>query len=72
MTSLNPVFTVGYQLMEPLRKHFGLSRSEARKRAIELLSRGGIPSPQDRVNDYAHQISRGMRQRVMIALALRR
>lgn len=70
MTSLNPVFTVGYQLMEPLRKHFGLSRSEARKRAIELLSRVGIPSPQDRIDDYPHQFSGGMRQRVMIAIAL--
>lgn len=70
MTSLNPVLTVGYQLMEPLRKHFGLSRSEARKRAIELLSLVGIPSPQDRINDYPHQFSGGMRQRVMIAIAL--
>lgn len=70
MTSLNPVFTVGYQLMEPLHKHLGLSRSEARKRAIELLSLVGIPSPQDRVNDYPHQFSGGMRQRVMIAIAL--
>ncbi|WJI67366.1 ABC transporter ATP-binding protein [Mesorhizobium sp. C399B] len=70
MTSLNPVLTVGYQLMEPLRKHFVLSRSEARKRAIELLSRVGIPSPQDRINDYPHQFSGGMRQRVMIAIAL--
>ncbi|TIT17150.1 MAG: ABC transporter ATP-binding protein, partial [Mesorhizobium sp.] len=70
MTSLNPVFTVGYQLMEPLRKHLGLGRSEARKRAIELLSRVGIPSPQDRINDYPHQFSGGMCQRVMIAIAL--
>ncbi|RUW03122.1 MAG: ABC transporter ATP-binding protein [Mesorhizobium sp.] len=70
MTSLNPVFTVGYQLMEPLRKHFGLGRREARMRAIELLSRVGIPSPQDRISDYPHQFSGGMRQRVMIAIAL--
>jgi len=70
MTSLNPVFTVGYQLMEPLRKHFGFSHSEARRRAIELLSQVGIPSPQDRINDYPHQFSGGMRQRVMIAIAL--
>jgi len=70
MTSLNPVFTVGYQLMEPLRKHLGLSRGEARKRAIELLSLVGIPSPQERINDYPHQFSGGMRQRVMIAIAL--
>ncbi|RWI86555.1 MAG: ABC transporter ATP-binding protein [Mesorhizobium sp.] len=70
MTSLNPVLTVGYQLMEPLRRHFGLGRSEARKRAVELLSRVGIPSPQDRIDDYPHQFSGGMRQRVMIAIAL--
>ncbi|WP_354131053.1 ABC transporter ATP-binding protein [Bradyrhizobium sp. RT4a] len=70
MSSLNPVLTVGYQLMEPLRKHLGLSRSRARKRAIELLSLVGIPLPQDRINDYPHQFSGGMRQRVMIAVAL--
>ncbi|RWD60057.1 MAG: ABC transporter ATP-binding protein [Mesorhizobium sp.] len=70
MTSLNPVFTVGYQLMEPLRKHLGLGKAVARKRAIELLSLVGIPSPQDRINDYPHQFSGGMRQRVMIAIAL--
>ncbi|MFB6421551.1 ABC transporter ATP-binding protein [Bradyrhizobium tunisiense] len=70
MTSLNPVLSVGYQLMEPLCKHLGLRRGEARKRAIELLSLVGIPSPQDRMNDYPHQFSGGMRQRVMIAVAL--
>lgn len=70
MTSLNPVFTVGYQLMEPLRKHLGFSRTQARKRAIELFSFVGIPSPQDRINDYPHQFSGGMRQRVMIAIVL--
>nr|WP_245508935.1 ABC transporter ATP-binding protein [Bradyrhizobium nanningense] len=70
MTSLNPVITVGYQLMEPLRKHLGLSRSEARMRAIELLSLIGIPSPHNRMGDYPHQFSGGMRQRVMIAIAL--
>ncbi|MCK1581840.1 ABC transporter ATP-binding protein [Bradyrhizobium sp. 168] len=70
MTSLNPVLTVGYQLMEPLRKHLGLSRSEARKSAIQLLSLIGIPSPHERLNDYPHQFSGGMRQRVMIAIAL--
>lgn len=70
MTSLNPVLTVGYQLTEPLRTHLGLSRKEARKRAIELLSLVGIPSPQDRINDHPHQFSGGMRQRVMIAIAL--
>lgn len=70
MTSLNPVFTIGYQLMEPLRRHLGLSRRRARQRAIELLSMVGIPSPQDRIKDYPHQFSGGMRQRVMIAIAL--
>ncbi|MGY3372087.1 oligopeptide transport system ATP-binding protein [Bradyrhizobium sp. GM2.4] len=70
MTSLNPVFTVGYQLMEPLRKHLCLTRSEAKNRAIELLSLVGIPSPQDRIDNYPHQFSGGMRQRVMIAIAL--
>ncbi|MER9152761.1 ABC transporter ATP-binding protein [Mesorhizobium opportunistum] len=70
MTSLNPVLTVGYQLMEPIRKHLGLSRSDARKRAAELLAMVGIPSPQDRMNDYPHQFSGGMRQRVVIAIAL--
>jgi oligopeptide/dipeptide ABC transporter ATP-binding protein len=70
MTSLNPVFTVGYQLMEPLRTHLGLSRPEARARAVELLALVGIPSPDDRMNDYPHQFSGGMRQRVMIAIAL--
>ncbi|MEX2518142.1 MAG: ABC transporter ATP-binding protein [Paracoccaceae bacterium] len=70
MTSLNPVFTVGFQLMEPLRIHLGLSRSAARARAAELLALVGIPSPADRLNDYPHQFSGGMRQRVMIAIAL--
>ena len=70
MTSLNPVFTVGYQLMEPLRKHMGLSKAKARTRAAELLSLVGIPSPEDRLRDYPHQFSGGMRQRVMIAIGL--
>jgi oligopeptide transport system ATP-binding protein len=70
MTSLNPVFTVGYQLMEPLRAHLGLTRDQAKKRAVELLALVGIPSPGERVNDYPHQFSGGMRQRVMIAMAL--
>ena len=70
MTSLNPVFTVGFQLVEPLREHLGLSKKEARKRAAELLALVGIPSPEDRLNDYPHQFSGGMRQRVMIAIAL--
>ncbi|MEM1048504.1 MAG: ABC transporter ATP-binding protein [Pseudomonadota bacterium] len=70
MTSLNPVFTIGFQLMEPLRKHLGLSKAEARKRAVELLELVGIPSAADRLNDYPHQFSGGMRQRVMFAIAL--
>ena len=70
MTSLNPVFQVGFQIMEPLRKHMGLSKSAARKRAQELLELVGIPAAADRLNDYPHQFSGGMRQRVMIAIAL--
>ncbi len=70
MTSLNPVFTIGYQLMEPLRAHLGLSRDQARERAVELLTLVGIPSARERMGDYPHQFSGGMRQRVMIAIAL--
>jgi len=70
MTSLNPVLTVGYQLMEPLREHLGLDRAMARARAVELLELVGIPSASNRLNDYPHQFSGGMRQRVMIAIAL--
>ena len=70
MTSLNPVFTVGYQLIEPLREHLGLTKKQARDRAAELLAMVGIPSPAARLNDYPHQFSGGMRQRVMIAIAL--
>ena len=70
MTSLNPVFTVGYQLMEPLRKHMGLNRKDAAKRAAELLALVGIPDAGDRLADFPHQFSGGMRQRVMIAMAL--
>ena len=70
MTSLNPVFTVGFQLIEPLREHMGLTKQQARTRAAELLALVGIPNPADRLNDYPHQFSGGMRQRVMIAMAL--
>jgi peptide/nickel transport system ATP-binding protein len=70
MTSLNPVFTVGRQIGEVLGVHNGLSRSAARKRAIELLKLVGIPSADRRVDDYPHQLSGGMRQRVMIAMAV--
>ncbi len=70
MTSLNPVFTVGFQLMEPLRRHLKLSRAQARRRAAELLELVGIPDPANRLRDFPHQFSGGMRQRVMIAIAL--
>jgi peptide/nickel transport system ATP-binding protein len=70
MTSLNPVFTVGRQITETLRTHRGLSRSAARKRAIELLDLVHIPDPERRVREYPHQLSGGMRQRVMIAIAV--
>ena len=70
MTSLNPVLTVGDQISEPLILHLGLSKSEARQRAIDLLKRVGIPAAEDRINAYPHQFSGGMRQRVMIAIAL--
>ncbi len=70
MTSLNPVFTVGFQIMEPLRAHLGLARRAARERAAELLDLVGIPDAAARLSDYPHQFSGGMRQRVMIAMAL--
>ena len=70
MTSLNPVFTVGKQIREVLREHMGMSRGEARTRAIELLDLVHIPVPSRRVDEYPHQLSGGMRQRVMIAMAL--
>ncbi len=70
MTSLNPVFTVGYQLMEPLRKHMGMDKRAAANRAVDLLELVGIPDARRRLGDYPHQFSGGMRQRVMIAIAL--
>ena len=70
MTSLNPVFTVGAQIMEALRLHRGLNKRDARDRAIEMLKLVGIPIPEQRVDEYPHQLSGGMRQRVMIAMAL--
>ena len=70
MTSLNPVYRIGRQLSEPLRIHQGMSRKDARVRAIELLQLVGIPHPEKRVDDYPHQFSGGMRQRAMIAMAL--
>jgi oligopeptide/dipeptide ABC transporter ATP-binding protein len=70
MTSLNPVFRVGDQIMESLRLHQGLSKRDARERAIDMLKLVGIPIPEQRVDEYPHQLSGGMRQRVMIAMAL--
>lgn len=70
MTSLNPVLKVGMQTAEPLRLHLGLSRSEARQEVIRLFSGVGIPAAESRYDDYPHQLSGGMRQRVMIAMAL--
>ena len=70
MTSLNPVLTVGYQIAEPLIVHRGLSVDAARRRAIELLDEVGIPAARSRLDDYPHQFSGGMRQRVMIAMAM--
>jgi oligopeptide transport system ATP-binding protein len=70
MTSLNPVLTIGFQLAEPLKLHLKLSDQEANNRAEELLQTVGIPDARDRLDDYPHQFSGGMRQRVMIAMAL--
>lgn len=70
MTSLNPVFDVGFQIMEPLRKHMGMNKTQARRRAQDLLELVGIPDARRRLNDFPHQFSGGMRQRVMIAIAL--
>src|SRR3954463_10771554 len=69
-TSLNPCFTIGYQLVEALRQHSPLDRRSARNRAIELLEQVGIPAAHTRLNDYPHQMSGGMNQRVMIAMAI--
>lgn len=70
MTSLNPVFTIGDQIAETVRRHAPLSRKEARERAADLLRRVEIPSPAQKMDAYPHQLSGGMRQRVMIAMAL--
>ena len=70
MTALNPVFKVGEQIAETIRVHEGLSRSLARNRALELLERVGISNPKQRIDQYPHELSGGMRQRVMIAIAL--
>ena len=70
MSSLNPCFTVGFQLGETLRLHLGMDRKERHKRSIELLEQVGIPAPETRLSAFPHQLSGGMSQRVMIAMAL--
>jgi ABC-type dipeptide/oligopeptide/nickel transport system ATPase component len=70
MTSLNPTLTIGTQIVETMQRHLDLSRDDARKRAIELLEEVRIPSARQRLDDYPHRYSGGMRQRVMIAFAL--
>src|ERR671936_2759703 len=70
MTSLNPVYRVGEQIVEAIVTHENVSKQIAKRRAVELLQQVGIPNPQQRVDDYPHQFSGGMRQRAMIAMAL--
>ncbi|MGD0610910.1 MAG: ABC transporter ATP-binding protein [Anaerolineales bacterium] len=70
MTSFNPVLTIGRQIAEPLEAHLSLTRGQVYERVVELMTIVGIPNPKDRFNDYPHQFSGGMRQRVMIAMAL--
>jgi oligopeptide/dipeptide ABC transporter ATP-binding protein len=70
MTALNPVFTVGWQIEEALQYHTKLNRQQRRARTVEMLRLVGIPNPEQRVNEYPHQLSGGMRQRVVIAIAL--
>jgi peptide/nickel transport system ATP-binding protein len=70
MTSLNPAYTIGEQIIETLVRHRGLNRAQARARAIELLRDVRIPSPEQRVDEYPHKLSGGMRQRAMVAIAL--
>ncbi len=70
MTSLNPILTIGYQLLEVIRLHLGKSKTAAREHAVEMLSRVGLPDPHLRMREYPHQMSGGMRQRVMIAISL--
>lgn len=70
MTSLNPVFSIGSQIIEAIRLHEKLSKSDALIRALDILTRVGIPAPEKRIRDFPHQLSGGMRQRVMIAMAL--
>ena len=70
MTALNPVFTVGRQLTEGLRLHLGMSKTQSKNRAIELMRQVRIPEPERRIEQYPHELSGGMRQRVVIAMAL--
>jgi oligopeptide transport system ATP-binding protein len=70
MTSLDPLYTIGNQIMEPLRAHMKMSAAAARRRAAEMLDMVGIPSPEQRLKQYPHEFSGGMRQRVMIAIAM--
>jgi peptide/nickel transport system ATP-binding protein/oligopeptide transport system ATP-binding protein len=70
LTALNPVYTVGTQLAEPFRIHRNMSKSDARKEAIKLMERVGIPEPEARIDAYPHQFSGGMRQRLLIAIAV--
>jgi oligopeptide/dipeptide ABC transporter ATP-binding protein len=70
MTSLNPIYTIGDQILETINQHRGLSRKQSLDKAVEMLRLVGIPLPEKRVNEYPHQLSGGMRQRVMIAMAL--
>ena len=70
MTALNPVVTVGHQIVETIRQHEDISREEAKTRAVDLMKMVGIPIPERRINEYPHQFSGGMRQRVMIAISL--
>jgi len=70
LTALNPLYTVGTQLAEPFRIHQGMKAKEAKRKAVELMARVGIPQPEERMNSYPHQFSGGMRQRLLIAMAV--
>ncbi|MFO7889195.1 MAG: ABC transporter ATP-binding protein [bacterium] len=70
MTSLNPVFTIGFQITEALKVHYKISKAKSQEKAVQLLEKVGIPIPEQRINEYPHQLSGGMRQRAMIAMAL--
>ena len=70
MTSLNPVYTIGWQIVEAIRAHQDLSKEAAQARAVELLAKVGIPNPSERINNYPHEFSGGMRQRAVIAIAM--